>query len=118
VAELLIIVLLVGALVLIARPWIMRRRGGGGVGNDWVGGQMVLTGVSPRPDAEGQQYVTVTGVINGPTVSEYTVYTRMAVDVNDWPTMGQLIPVVYSPRNPDKWAFAPQEAPPPPVQGF
>jgi hypothetical protein len=34
------------------------------------------------------------------------------VDVNDWPTMGQLFPVVYAPNNPDKWAFAPSEPPP------
>ncbi|MBV9320667.1 MAG: hypothetical protein JO106_12295, partial [Mycobacterium sp.] len=66
---------------------------------------------SPRPDATGEQYVTITGVINGPTVNEYTVYQRMAVDVDDWPTMGQLIPVVYSPKNPDFWAFAPPEPP-------
>jgi hypothetical protein len=24
----------------------------------------------------------------------------MAVDVDSWPTMGQLMPVVYSPKNP------------------
>lgn len=115
VGELAVILLLVGALALLLAPWIRRRRG---IGNDWVPGTMVVTGVSPRPDADGEQYVTITGVINGPTVSEYTVYTRMAVDVNAWPTMGQLFPVVYSPKNADKWAFAPQEAPPPPVQGF
>jgi hypothetical protein len=115
VGELAIILLLVGAMALIAAPWIRRRRS---AGNDWVPGTMVVTGVSPRPDAEGEQFVTITGVINGPNVAEYTVYTRLAVDVNAWPTMGQLLPVVYSPGNPDKWAFAPQEAPPPPVQGF
>ena len=41
------------------------------------------------------------------------VYQRLAVDVNDWPKMGQLFPVVYSPRNPDNWAFAPPEPPSP-----
>jgi len=35
------------------------------------------------------------------------VYQRLAVDVNAWPTMGQLMPVVYSPKNPDNWFFAP-----------
>lgn len=114
VAELAILLLLVGALALLLAPWIRRRRG---VGNDWVPGTMVVTGVSPRPDVEGEQYVTITGVINGATVNEYTVYTRMAVDVNNWPTMGQLFEVVYSPGNPEKWAFAPQPAPPPPMQG-
>jgi hypothetical protein len=112
VGEFAIILLLVGALVLLAGPWIMRKRG---VGNDWVSGTMVVTGVSPRPEAEGENFVTITGVINGPTVNEYTVYTRMAVDVNSWPTMGQLYPVKYSPGNPEKWAFAPQEVPPSPM---
>ena len=107
--EFAIILLIVGAIVVLAAPWIMRKRG---VGNDWVPGTMVVTGVSPRPDADGEQYVTITGVINGPTVSEYTVYARLALDVNAWPTMGQLYPVVYSPGNPEKWAFAPQDTPP------
>jgi hypothetical protein len=35
----------------------------------------------------------------------------MAVDVDAWPVMGQLFPVVYSPRNPDNWKFAPPEVP-------
>jgi hypothetical protein len=100
-----ILVLLVGALVLLLAPRIMRRRG---VGTDVASGTLLVTGVSPRPDAQGEQFVTITGVITGPTVNEHVVYQRMAVDVSAWPTMGQLIPVVYSPKNPDKWAFAPQ----------
>ncbi len=111
VAEFGIILLLVGALVLLAGPWIMRKRG---AGKDWVPGTMLVTGVSPPPDVDGEQFVTITGVINGPNVNEYTVYTRMAIDVNAWPTMGQLFPVVYSPGNPEKWTFAPEA--PPPVQ--
>lgn len=105
-----ILLLLVGALVLLLAPRIMRRRG---VGPEVASGTLLITGVSPRPDAEGEQFVTITGVITGPTVNEHVVYQRMAVDVSAWPTMGQLIPVVYSPKNPDKWAFAPQapEAP-------
>lgn len=104
VAELAIILLIVGAIVLLAAPRIMRKRG---VGNDWVPGTLLVTGVSPRPDdMAGEQYVTITGVINGPTVNEYTVYTRMIVDVAAWPTMGQLMDVRYSPRNPEKWAFS------------
>ncbi|MGD9618451.1 MAG: hypothetical protein AB7G47_11070 [Mycolicibacterium sp.] len=112
-AEIAIMLVLVGAIVLLAAPWIMRKRG---VGKDWVPGTMVVTGVSPRPDVQGEQYVTITGVINGPTVNEYTVYTRMAIDVNAWPSMGQLFPVMYSPGNPEKWAFASQDPPPPPVR--
>ena len=72
-------------------------------------GTLLVTGVSPRPDASGQQYVTIAGVINGPTVSEYAVYQRLVVDVDQWPKMGQLLPVVYSPKNPDNWRFAPPE---------
>jgi hypothetical protein len=112
VFEFAMILLLVGALVLIAGPMLMRRRG---AGTDWVPGQLLVTGVSPPPaDLTGPQYVTITGVINGPTVAEHVVYQRLAVDVNEWPTMSQIIPVVYSPKNPDNWRFAPQEMPPPP----
>jgi hypothetical protein len=75
-------------------------------------GTMLVTGVSPKPEAAGPQFVTITGVINGPTVAEHVIYQRLEVDVDDWPTMGQTFPVVYSPKNPDKWAFAPSEAPP------
>ena len=103
--EFFVILLIVGALVLVLAPRIMRR-GPGGVG---VQGTRLGTGVSPRPDATGEQFVTISGVINGPTVNEHVVYQRMAVDVNSWPAMGQLMPVVYSPKNPDNWNFAPPE---------
>jgi hypothetical protein len=86
-------------------------RQGPGAGS--LSGTLLITGVSSRPDATGEQYVTITGVINGPTVDEYTVYQRMAVDVADWPAIGQLIPVMYSPKNPDHWVFAPPEPPAP-----
>ena len=79
-------------------------------------GTLLVTGVSPRPAATGEQFVTISGVINGPTVNEHVVYQRMAVDTDSWPTMGQLMPVVYSPKNPDKWFFAPPPAPPVPPQ--
>jgi hypothetical protein len=105
------LVLLIGVVVLIAGPWIMRRRGmRGGMAQ----GTLLVTGVSPRPDALGQQFVTITGVIKGPTVDEHIVYQRLEVDVDQWPTMGQTFPVVYSPQNPDKWAFAPAAPPPAP----
>jgi hypothetical protein len=74
-------------------------------------GTVLVTGVSPRPVAVGQQYVTIAGVLNGPTISEHAVYQRMAVDVEAWPVLGQLFPVVYSPRNPDNWRFAAPEVP-------
>jgi hypothetical protein len=100
-----ILLLILGAIVLVAAPWIMRRMPRG----ETVAGTLLVTGVSPRPDATGEQFVTVTGVINGPTVAEHVVYQRYAVDVDHWPTMGELYPVVYSPKNPDNWAFAPPQ---------
>ncbi len=102
------LLLLIGAIVLLAAPWIMRRRG---ISGEQARGTLLVTGVSPRPDATGEQFVTITGVINGPTVNEHVVYQQMAVDVDNWPTMGSLFPVVYSPKNPDNWRFAPPEPP-------
>jgi hypothetical protein len=88
--------------VLLAQRFLPR-----GPRGDALSGTLLVTGVSPRPDAVGQQFVTIAGVINGPSVSEHEVYARMAVDVDQWPAMGQLLPVLYSEKNPDKWAFAP-----------
>lgn len=105
------LLLLIGAIVLVAAPWIMRRRG---IRGELAHGQLLVTGVSPRPDTTGEQFVTITGVINGPTVNEHVVYQRLAVDVDKWPSMGDLFPVVYSPSNPDNWRFAPSEGPPAP----
>ncbi len=108
--EFLVILLIVGAMAILVGPMLMRRRGAGA---GWPSGQLLVTGVSPRPaDLSGRQYVTITGVINGPTVNEHVVYQRLEVDVNDWPSMGQLFPVVYSAKNPDNWRFAPQAPPP------
>jgi hypothetical protein len=103
-----VLLLLVGALALFVVPWIRRR----GPRGEAAQGTLLVTGVSPRPDATGEQFVTITGVINGPNVDEHVVYQRMAVDVDRWPTMGELFPVVYSPKNPDNWTFAPAEPPP------
>jgi hypothetical protein len=100
-----VLLLLVAVLgVFLAQRFIPR-----GPRGELASGTLLVTGVSPRPDATGQQYVTIAGVINGPTVNEYAVYQRMAVDVDHWPTMGQLLPVVYSSKNPDNWKFAPPE---------
>ncbi|CAN5729842.1 hypothetical protein BH09ACT7_BH09ACT7_12420 [soil metagenome] len=111
VVEFVVLLLLVGALVLVIGPRLMKRgpRGSGPQGAAGAPGTLLITGVSPRPEAEGQQYVTIAGVITGPTVSEHVVYQQMAVDVTQWPTIGALIPVIYSPKNPDKWSFAPPE---------
>jgi hypothetical protein len=109
VGELVLLLVLIGALALFVVPWIRRRRG---AGSDWAQGTLLVTGVSPRPDVPGEQFVTITGVINGPTVNEHVVYQRMSVDVDQWPSMGALFPVMYSPKNPDNWAFAPSGPPP------
>jgi len=92
--------------VLLAQRFLPRGPRGGS-----LSGTLLVTGVSPRPDAVGQQFVTIAGVINGPSVSEHEVYARMAVDIDQWPAMGQLLPVIYSEKNPDNWAFAPGEPP-------
>ena len=104
--EFAVLLLIVGALALVLGPRLMRR----GPRGEMASGTLLVTGVSPRPDATGEQFVTISGVINGPTVAEHVVYQRMAVDVNSWPTMGQLIPVMYSPKNPDNWYFGPASA--------
>ena len=97
--------LLVAILATFLAPRLLRGRPRA----DALSGTLLITGVSPRPDASGEQYVTITGVIDGPTLNEYTVYQRMAVNVDKWPTVGDLKPVVYSQRNPDNWAFAPSD---------
>lgn len=99
--EIAVVLLLIGAMVLLLGPRLRR-----GPGAQAVEGTLLVTGVSPRPDAEGEQFVTISGVINGPTVDEHVIYQRMAVDVNSWPTIGQLLPVSYSPKNPDNWRFS------------
>jgi hypothetical protein len=103
------LLLLIGALALIIVPRFRKR---GPRTEDAMQGTLLVTGVSPRPDADGDQYVTISGVINGPTVNEHVVYQRMAVDVHAWPSMGQLFPVLYSAKNPDNWRFAPTGPPP------
>ncbi len=101
------IVVVIGAIVVLAAPWLRRRRPPA----DALHGTLLITGVSPRPDATGEQYVTVTGVINGPSVNEHVVYQRYPVDVENWPRAGALIPVLYSSKNPDNWRVAPSEPP-------
>ena len=103
----LVLVLLVATLVVVLAPRFWRR----GPGADALPGTLLVTGVSPRPAVSGQQFVTIAGVINGPTIDEYSVYQQLAVDVGDWPSIGELRPVLYSPRNPDNWRFAPPESP-------
>lgn len=109
------LLVILGALALLVVPRLRARRGPRG---DMLPGTLLVTGVSGSksgPDSTGQQLVTITGVINGPTVNEHVVYQQLAVDPAAAPTTGQLIDVVYSPKNPDNWFFAPpgQQLPPP-----
>ncbi|BBX74442.1 hypothetical protein MSHI_23480 [Mycobacterium shinjukuense] len=99
------LLLLIAVLLVFLAPRFVPRGPRGAIAS----GTLLVTGVSPRPDATGEQYVTISGVINGPTVNEHAVYARMAIDVDRWPAAGQLLPVVYSPNNPDNWKFAPEE---------
>ncbi|OBA80132.1 hypothetical protein A9W99_18745 [Mycobacterium sp. 1164966.3] len=115
--EFAVVLLLVAILVAILAPRFIS----GGPRGATADGTLLITGVSPRPDASGAQYATIAGVINGPTVDEHATYLRTAVDVDQWPTIGQSMPVVYSPKNPDKWWFAPPGPPwrsGPPGSGF
>lgn len=97
--EILVLLLLIAIVAMLVAPRFIRPGARGATEE----GTLLITGVSPRPDATGEQYVTITGVIHGPTVSEHETYQRVAVDVADWPTIGALIPVRYSSRNPDNW---------------
>jgi hypothetical protein len=93
-------------LVSIAVGFVAPRFIGRGPRGTTLSGTLLITGVSPRPDEDGDQFVTIAGVIDGPTLNEYSVYQRMVVNVDNWPTVGELKPVVYSQRNPNNWTFA------------
>jgi hypothetical protein len=117
--EFLVLLLVIGGVVLLVGPRIMRSRGpggqaaAGGPGRN-SSGTLLITGSSAGHESDGSQFVTITGVINGPTVREHEVYARMQMAVGTAPSVGQLMPVVYATKNPDKWGFAstqPPEAP-------
>ncbi|MEB3032099.1 hypothetical protein [[Mycobacterium] nativiensis] len=105
------LLLLLAILAMFIAPRFFRPGPGGGAQE----GTLLVTGVSPRPDAEGEQFVTIAGVLNGPTLDEHEVYQRFAVDVSKWPSIGDLLPVVYSPRNPDNWNLVAQPPAEPPL---
>jgi hypothetical protein len=108
--EFFVVLLLITILVALIAPRFIRR----GPRGDLAAGTLLVTGVSAGPESDGEQVVTIAGVINGPTVDEYSVYQRMIVKIGDLPTIGQLMPVVYSPNNPNNWKFAPPDLPQPP----
>lgn len=106
------LLMILAALALLIVPMMRARRGPRG---EMMRGTLLVTGVSGSKsgaDASGQQLMTITGVINGPTVNEHVVYQQMAVDAAASPRMGEIIDVVYSPKNPDNWFFAPVQQPP------
>lgn len=93
------------------------RQSPGGRGQD-TSGTLLVTGVSAGAESGGSQFVTITGVINGPTVREHEVYARMQMAVGTAPSMGQLMPVVYSAKNPDKWGIVATPPPEPPHESW
>ncbi|MFC9894413.1 hypothetical protein ACFVMC_12020 [Nocardia sp. NPDC127579] len=66
-------------------------------------GSVYVTGISPRPFEGTEEFVTITGQLSGPTVSEMVVYGRWVWAVEQWPTVGEFIPVVYPAGKPDRW---------------
>ena len=103
------LLLLVAALLALVAPRFIRPGPRGAVAS----GTLLVTGVTGGlPDAAGEQFVTIAGLISGPTVDEHAVHGRLIVrDGAPWPVTGQQLPVVYSPNNPDNWSFAPSEPP-------
>ncbi|MGM7648301.1 hypothetical protein ACSVDM_25630 [Nocardia sp. JW2] len=93
---------MVTMLVVMIGALLTRRGGGGGVQVEH--GSLSVTGVSPLPAMTGEHYVTITGTITGPSVPAKVVYGRFAWDATQWPSIGDQLDVVYSPRNPDRWS--------------
>ncbi|RIS68908.1 hypothetical protein [Mycobacteroides abscessus] len=125
--EFLVLLLIGGSLALLIMQ--MRRGRQAQPGMNAVQGTLLVTGVSPRPEGvTGEQLVTITGALNGPTVAEYITYRQIVRDVNDWPRIGDLIPVLYPLKNPDRWNIllaplpgpTPQQYPsgPPPMENI
>ncbi len=89
---------LVGMLVL-----VFRGRRGTALPQDAEVGSLYLTGVSPRPDAMGEQFVTLTGNLSGPSEPGKVVYGRLVWDAAYWPAIGDTLTVAYPPGKPDRW---------------
>jgi hypothetical protein len=98
------LVIMVGALVAIVMLYL-RGRNGVRLTNP-ESGTLYVSGVSPRPDATGEQYVTITGNLTGPSVPGTVVYGRLVWDVDNWPAIGDLIPVVYPAGKPERWQIS------------
>lgn len=103
-------VLIIGGALAAALMYYRRGNGrAGGFGGGAVApetGTLYITGVSPRPDAPGEQYVTISGSISGPSVVAHEVYGRFAWDTTQWPAIGDRIPVAYPTGKPDHWQMS------------
>ncbi|MGK8490182.1 hypothetical protein [Nocardia asiatica] len=95
------LVILIAALVSLI-VFVVRGRQGYRPGNPEEG-TLYVTGVSPRPDAPGEQFVTITGNLTGPSVPGKVVYGRFVWDSSSWPETGDLFTVVYPAGKPDRW---------------
>lgn len=89
---------LVGMLVL-----VFRGRRGGTLPAEAEFGSLHLTGVSPRPEVMGEQFVTITGNLTGPSEPGRVVYGRLVWDAAYWPAVGDTLTVAYPPGKPDRW---------------
>ncbi|MEV6275664.1 hypothetical protein [Nocardia sp. NPDC051832] len=95
------LVVMVVALAALVVP-LLRRRGASRIAQP-ESGSVYVTGISPRPLEGTEDFVTITGNLSGPSVSETVVYGRWVWDVQQWPTVGEFIPVVYPAGKPDRW---------------
>jgi hypothetical protein len=109
--QIVFIVVIAGALVTTVMMYLRGR--GRPVSAHAEFGTLHVMGVSPRPAAQGEQYVTITGTLTGPSVPGETVYGRYAWDVDQWPSPGDQIPVSYPPGKPRHWQIAHPGARPP-----
>ncbi|MEU7765292.1 hypothetical protein AB0B25_09265 [Nocardia sp. NPDC049190] len=98
--------LLILAAVLVSTIVFVVRSRGGRRTADPERGTLYVTGVSPRPDVLGAQYVTITGNLTGPTVPGTVVYGRFVRDTNSWPEVGDSLPVIYPAGKPDRWQIS------------
>lgn len=98
----LVFLLLIGGTLVAALSYYRRGRNGVAMA-DAETGTLYVTGVSPHPNVPGEQYVTLSGSISGPSVVAYEAYGRFAWDTAQWPSQGDQIPVVYPAGKPDRW---------------
>ncbi|RJO75016.1 hypothetical protein D5S18_16610 [Nocardia panacis] len=66
-------------------------------------GTLYVTGVSPRPEGVGEQFVTLTGNLTGPNVPGAVVYGRFVWGDEPWPAIGDLLRVAYPAGNPNSF---------------